>query len=166
MTKMSKTTLWVWIAAFLIFFLGTFIPAKLYGETVELNTPFEESISLNVPENYEDLKDLTIMIAELYWGERHDLEQSQEQVDTLIEEIDNQLIPVIDELRIQNKDLITLLDERIAPTFLQSVVSIGTGMKPEIYGYVSYGVTIFELITLRVAVGYPLIFSADIGITF
>lgn len=48
----------------------------LFSEEVIVETPYKDEITLDLPESYDELRELTIQIAELYWGERYDLEST------------------------------------------------------------------------------------------
>lgn len=48
----------------------------LFSEEVIVETPYKDKITLDLPESYDELRELTIQIAELYWGERYDLEST------------------------------------------------------------------------------------------
>lgn len=57
-----------------VFLIGS---VTLYAESVILDTPYKDkNITLDIPSDYVSLKALTIQIAQLYWGERYDLEQT------------------------------------------------------------------------------------------
>ncbi len=100
------------LIVFLAFIFGMFFGTIINAEEVMLNTPFEEEIRLELPETIEDSHKLLIQIAELYWGERYDLEEITETLennDLVLTNTKDELLIAQDDITILRKELETAI---------------------------------------------------------
>lgn len=139
----------------------------IHAEAVTLNTPFEEETSMLLPATLEKSHALLIRVAELYWGERFDLENSLENVEQLTGEV-NSLLDDIDRLEAQNTGLIGLLEEASTRRGLSMLTLgvnadvIGNPVFPLQLG-MTYEMFVFNWLTLGLQVEYPFTFGITIG---
>jgi hypothetical protein len=149
----------------------------LVAEEVEIEhpSPNKESITLTVPETYEDLREAYIEMAKLYIGERYDLETCLDDQDKLLKNYDKikkeVVTPLMDQLKKNEEAIEDIAKQKIKPEVIQFGVFFQTGMQfndgelsPSFYG-MPY-VQLFELVNVGVFVGYPLQLGLGIGVEF
>lgn len=147
------------------------IPLSLFAsEEVVLNTPFDDEISIEIPESKDEMEQLIIDVAELYWGERYDLERSQEHVARLEKDIDK-LNKQIDNLKEKLAETEKLLDEKVKPDVFRWGINVSGGIMLPTNGQtftmsaLPY-IQLFETVNIGIEIGYPLEISGVIGVHF
>lgn len=142
----------------------------LTAEEVVLDTPFEDEITIEIPDTQEEMRQLIIDVSELYWGERYDLEKSQEHVTRLEDNIDK-LNQQIDQLKKRLEETEKLLDEKVKPDIFRWGINVSGGiMLPTNGQTLTFSalpyIQLFETVNIGIEVGYPLEISGVIGVYF
>ena len=155
---------------FLITLLFLLPFAFLTANEVVLDTPFEDEITIDIPESKEEMRQLIIDVSELYWGERYDLERSQDHVEELKKDIEK-LNKQIDNLKVELRNTEELLDEKVKPDIFRWGINVSGGIILPTSGQtltisaMPY-LQLFEMINIGIEVGYPLEISGVIGVHF
>lgn len=115
----------------LIYFFLTFSVAFLLpAEEVFVDHPVTgEEVRLVVPDNYDDLREAYLQMADLYLGERHDLEEALTVIDDQ-KEIVEDAEETIKELRESNQSLSDTLEAKIRPQPIRLGVIAGYAPRP------------------------------------
>lgn len=157
--------------------LVLFISFPIFSETVILNTPYNKEISIDIPNNPDDRKDLIIQISELYWGERYDneacdkdLTDSVQQVDDLVVELES----TVAQLR-ESNNMIIILEEKLKEKvkndpFRWGVNILGGGVVKDNLISLSFKanpyIQLFEFINIGAYFEYPIGIGLSIGVQF
>lgn len=163
------------ILLFLTILCFSFTP--LIAEEVEIEhpNPDKEPIALIVPEDYDDLKEAYIEMAELYIGERYDLEQCLDDQQVLLDNIDTIKSEVIVELKEQLKKNEETLREIVKEKVKKDPFAIGVFLESggvlydsELKPYVQCMpyVQLFETFNIGVEIGYPFSLGVGLGVQF
>jgi hypothetical protein len=161
-----------------IFLLLLFLSFPLIAqETVVLNTPYDKEISIDIPKDKKEMKDLIIEVAELYWGERYDLEKKLEDEKKLLKKIEElkerlkESNQTIENLKVELKKTQDLLEEKVKPTPFKWGININGGaMFYDSNTLLTFRgqpyILLFEAVSIGVDLGYPLQISLSFGIQF
>ena len=162
---------------FFAFLLFIFSLPLIAQETVVIDTPYNKEISIDIPKDKKEMKELLIEVSELYWGERYDLEQKlkdEEKLLAKIEELKQRLKEsnqTIENLKVELKKTQDLLEEKVKPTPLKWGININGGAmfydSDTLLTFRGHPyILLFEAVSLGVELGYPLQFSLSFGIQF
>ena len=157
----------------LLIFSAFFITA----DEIVLDTPYNYEISLPIPDNYNDLVDLTIQIAELYWGERYDLEQTESDLEKALDQNDK-LIVQLESTKLQLKsanDMISVLAKKVKELnkndlFRWGINVFGGGVVKNDIISMSFKtnpyIQLFEFLNIGAYFEYPIGIGIQVGIQF
>lgn len=149
----------------------------VFSEDVVLNTPYEKEISITIPENPEDMKDLIIQISELYWGERFDNEECDTDLEEALQQNDKLIIELEEtkeQLGIANNTITDLQKELKKKCkndpFRWGINILGGGvMKNDIISMsikANPYIQLFEFVNIGAYFEYPIGIGLQLGVQF
>lgn len=137
------------------------------GEEVVIDTPYEEEVTLTIPEDYETLREYYIELAELYQEAKYDLDQELEATEALLANQERLL-----QYREEDRELLREVREDISkptlPEFLNHgpLVGVGTSYNAPYTIHAGYQITILRSFKLQVQAQYPFGAAVMVGWEF
>jgi hypothetical protein len=148
-------------------FMGAILLSSVAAEEVVIDTPYEDEVTLTIPEDYETLREYYIELAELYQETKYDLDQEIDNVDALLVNQEELLALVREDKKLLN-EIKNDLKQPTLPEFLNHgpLVGVGTSIDHPYTIHAGYSIEILNSFTLQLQGQFPFGVSVMVGWEF